>query len=146
MALSHCSQCGKELSDEAQTCSNCDTPRPPAADPPASRLQSSSWITKFIGLALLIAVGFGVLVAAALVAWSATTSFLSAPQSPQFMHHTDILTSGELTVAPSQPQVIPVTADTATMKNIRISGMFSAFGGSDNGIEALILDQNNYAN
>jgi hypothetical protein len=57
-----------------------------------------------------------------------------------------VLVPTEITVNPGTPYVSPFNVDTATMKNIRISGRFSASGGTDNGIEAFILDQDNYTN
>jgi hypothetical protein len=76
MALTNCSECGKETSDKARTCSNCEAPSP-AADLKKSSSKPSSWIAQFVGLAVLIAVGLGLLFAVVLVAWNATTSLLS---------------------------------------------------------------------
>jgi hypothetical protein len=66
-------------------------------------------------------------------------------KKPKYVHRTDVLASGEMTVVPAQPQAIRVSIDTS-MRNIKITGRFTASGGTDNGIEAFVFDEDNYTN
>ncbi len=76
----------------------------------------------------------------------ATAAALEEAKKPKYEHHTEVLTSGEITVVPAQPHTIRIVADTSTMRDIKISGRFSSSGGSDNGIEAFVFDEDNYRN
>jgi hypothetical protein len=71
---------------------------------------------------------------------------LEEAQKPRFEHRSDVLASGEAIVQPAQPRVIPIVADTSVMRDIAITGRFTASGGTDNAIEAFVFDQDNYVN
>jgi hypothetical protein len=77
---------------------------------------------------------------------AAAAAALAEAKKPKFEHKTDVLASGVVQVVPAQPYTVRITADTATMHDIKVSGRFSASGGTDNGIETFILDEDNYIN
>jgi hypothetical protein len=83
---------------------------------------------------------------AALALQRKAAALLEEAKKPKFEHQTDVLASGVVQVVPAQPYTVRITADTATMHDIKVSGRFSASGGTDNGIETFILDEDNYTN
>jgi hypothetical protein len=76
----------------------------------------------------------------------AAAAAIAEAKRPKFDHRSDLLTSAPLTIAAANVQTVRVTVDPETMRNVQVSGRFNAVGGSDDGIEVFIFDQDNFTN
>lgn len=139
MALMDFKECGKQVSDQAASCPNCDAPT-------GSEKPTGLSVTKIMVTILLLFVGVFIW-----AVYATPQAGLGLPnqrpaEEAKYVHRSDVLTSGVVNVMPHQLQWIGLIADMNTMRDVRLTGRFVASGGTDSAIEAFVFDQDNYIN
>jgi len=151
----YCPSCGKEIPDESAFCLKCgkailvtaqSAGRTAAASPaPISEPKKKPSFTIFV----LGALGLFCLVGIAIVNESKRPAIPGEPQTtvaPALTVKTDTLTTGSMAIAAGQMRWIQFLVKPGVMIGTRVSGRFSASGGSGNDIEVLLADEDNFTN
>ncbi|HXP71768.1 MAG TPA: hypothetical protein VOA88_21005 [Candidatus Dormibacteraeota bacterium] len=153
-----CPSCGKDVPGESPFCNHCG--KPTSVKTRSQAGIKATWL--FIGFGLAVAVLLFVLRqeppkvavgsvqrttdAPAVEPVSVPDPTPAPPPVPVFVPVTQKLFSGQLTVMKGGYVQQRIIIDTARMSNVRITGQFTASGGTGNDIQVVIAEESEYTN